>query len=172
MMPGFVICGTGGGEANVNGKVETRRKYRWILEISNMPNREWALLKSANRPKLSLGTLEQHHNQEHVWHMGKTKWNDLTMTFYDVEQQPDVSAGIFTWLQDANYNINAANPDHPSNYKKDATLRMLSHSGATTENWKLCHAWPYDVDWGGLDYSAEELCEIVVIMKYDRAQKQ
>ena len=103
--------------------------------------------------------------------MGKTSWNDLTLTFYDVEQQPDVSAGIFEWLQNDNYNINAATPNHPRTYKKDAELSLLAHTGNPTERWKLCNAWPYDVDWGNLDYTAEELCEIVVIMKYDRGQK-
>ena len=173
-MPGFIICGTGGHpETQANGKVETRRKYRYILNIPNMEGRPaaWAYVKTANRPKLTLGTLEQHHNQEKVWHEGKTTWNDLTCTFYDVESQPDVSQQIYTWLQNTTYNIPQALPYHPTDYKKDVLLKMLKHDGSTSEQWKYCHAWPYDIDWGNLDYTAEELCEITVIFKYDRAQK-
>lgn len=171
-MPGFNICGTGADRnTQVDGKVETRRRYRWVLVVDNMPQREWAYLKSANRPKLTLGQLDQHHNQEKIWHEGKTTWNDLTCSFYDVEEQPDVSQGIYTWLQDATYDIPGANARHPRDYKRDVKLRMLDHNGRTTESWKLCNAWPYDVDWGNVDYTAEELCEIAVVFKYDRAQK-
>lgn len=170
-MPGFQICGTGAGEAQANGKVETRRKYRWIMQITDMPGRAWAYLKSANRPKLTLGTIEQHHNQEKIWHEGKTSWNDLTCSFYDVEQQPDVSDSIYQWLGQSTYDITGATPQHPVVYKKDLTLRMLDHNGGTTETWKYCHAWPFDVDWGNVDYTAEDLCEVAVVFKYDRAQK-
>lgn len=169
-MPGFNICGTGAGEANADGRVETRRKYRWIM-VLDMPDRAWAYLKSTNRPKITLGTKEQHHNQEQIWHVGKTTWNDLTCTFYDVESQPDVSQTIYKWLQNSTYDIPGANAHHPRDYKKDVTLRMLDHSGKTTENWKMCNAWPYDIDWGGVDYTSDDLCEVAVVFKYDRAQK-
>lgn len=177
-MPGFNICGTGAqSETRANGKIETRRKYRWVLQIDKLGNRAWAYAKTANRPKMSLGTIEQHHNQEKIWHMGKTTWNDLTVTFYDIEQQPDMSKEIFDWLNKNAYSVNQANAHHPSfgggAYKQDVSLKMLDHLGspAGTDNWKYCNAWPYDVDWGGLDYSADDLCEITAIIKYDRAQK-
>ena len=172
-MPGFIICGTGGqAETQTNGRVETRRKYRWIMNITNMQQRAWAYLKTANRPKMTLGTIDQHHNQEKIWHEGKTSWNDLTCSFYDVEQQPDVSQVIYSWLGTTTYNITGANAFHPSVYKKNIELSMLDASGNTkTESWRYCNAWPYDVDWGNLDYSSEELCEVAVVFKYDRAQK-
>jgi hypothetical protein len=173
-MPGFMICGTGAHpETQTDGRVETRRKYRWILQIPNMTGRPsaWAYLKAANRPKLTLGQIDQWHNQEHIWHEGKTVWNDLTCTFYDVESQPDVSQDIYAWLGQATYDIPNANPQHPRTYKNDVLLKMLKHDGSTSEQWKYCNAWPYDVDWGNLDYTSEELCEVAVIFKYDRAQK-
>lgn len=171
-MPGFVICGTGAdAQASVSGTVETRRKYRWVLRVNSMTDRAWVYLKSANRPKLTLGTIEQHHNQEKIWHEGKTTWNDLTCSFYDVEQ-PDVSASIYSWLATTTYDITNANARNPSLYKKDVNVEMYAAGGeGPTENWKYCNAWPFDVDWGNLDYTAEELCEIAVVFKYDRAQK-
>jgi len=171
-MPGFIICGTGGQqETQANGKVETRRKYRWIMNVPDLGGRAWAYLKTANRPKMTLGTIEQHHNQEKIWHEGKTTWNDLTCSFYDVEDQPDVSQSIYAWLGATTYGITEALPYHPRDYKKDVTVKMLKHDGSTSENWKYCHAWPFDVDWGNLDYTAEDLCEVAVVFKYDRAQK-
>src|SRR5512137_54621 len=99
-MPGFMICQSGSdSSAPVVGNVEAKRKYRWVLRITNMAGaggiQPWAYLKSANRPKLTLGTIEQHHNQEKIWHEGKTTWNDLTCTFYDIENQPNVSKEIY-----------------------------------------------------------------------------
>lgn len=171
-MPGFNICATGAHPiTQADGKVETRRRYRYILNVPEMPNRAWAYVKTANRPKLTLGTLEQHHNQEKIWHEGKTTWNDLTCSFYDVEDQPDVSQSIYQWLGQTTYGIPDALPFHPQTYKKDVILQVLKHDGSPNEQWKYCHAWPYDVDWGNLDYTAEELCEVAVVFKYDRAQK-
>ena len=171
-MPGFNIGGTGAHpETQADGRVETRRKYRYILNVTELGGRAWAYVKTANRPKLSLGTIEQHHNQEKIWHEGKTSWNDLTCTFYDVESQPDVSQEIYAWLEKTTYSIPEAKPYHPRDYKKDVLLKMIKHDGSTSEQWKYLHAWPFDVDWGGLDYAGEDLCEVTVVFKYDRAQK-
>ena len=170
-MPGFNIGSTGAGEAQADGRVEVRRKYRWILDIPKIGGRAWAYVKSANRPKMTLGQIEQHHNQEKIWHEGKTAWNDLTCVFYDVENQPDVSKEIYDWLGATTYDIPGANAFHPRNYKNTLTLKTLQAGGEANETWRYYHAWPYDVDWGGLDYSAEELCEVTAIFKYDRAQK-
>jgi len=170
-MPGFNICGTGAlTETNVDGKVEIRRNYRWYMQVSSMTGKEWAYLKKANRPNMKLGTLEQYHNQEKIWHMGQTTWEDLSCTFYDIEK-PDVSKGIYEWLKSTTYGINEALPLKPSEYKKDVEVHMLDNAGAKTESWKYCHAWPFDVKWNELDYSSEAVMEIDVVFKFDRAQK-
>lgn len=168
-MPGFNICGSGAGEAAISGKVEVRRNYRWMLNLVDMP--AWAYVKSANRPKLTLGVIDQHHNQEKIAHEGKTSWEDLTCTFYDVEDQPDTSKSIYEWLEKSTYDIKQANAQHPRVYKKDFILRMLRHDGSTSEQWKYCNAWPFSIDWGGVDYSAEEICMVAVTFKYDRAMR-
>lgn len=177
-MPGFVIGGTG-GYAGINnsadGKVETRRAYRWIFEVlESMPDQGANLvyLKTANRPELTLGQLDQHHNQEKVWHVGKTEWNDLSMSWYDVEN-PDVSDAIYDWLEAAVYSIPGATPQHPSTYKKQARLTVLNHEGniQASERWTLWHCWPYRINWNTLDYSNEALLEIEASCKYDRATK-
>ena len=169
-MPGFNIGGSGSPNLQVDGKAEVRRGYRWIFEI-DVPQRSWVYLQSANRPKMTLGTPEQHHNQEKIWHVGKTTWNDITLTFYDVETPIDASKAIYDWLLTSTYDIPNANAFHPRTYKKDATLSMLDHMGSPNEQWMIYHAWPHDVDWGALDYASEEIAKVVTILKYDRAVK-
>lgn len=170
-MPGFNIGGSGG---DPNGKVETRRSYRWRFTTIEDPNADQGLvyLKSASRPRISFeGPIEQHHQQERIYHIGKTQWDTITMAWYDVEQDPDVSAIIYQWLENSTYNISEANPEHPSVYKKNAKLEMLNHLGSATESWTLLHSWPLNVNWNGLDYETNNLMLIETELRYDRAIK-
>jgi len=59
----------------------------------------------------------------------------------------------------------------PVNYKKQATLEMIGAAGNTTETWTMCNAWPKEVNWGDLDYTATDIVTIEATLRYDRAMK-
>jgi hypothetical protein len=169
-MPGFKICGKGDGPNHVS---EVRRKHRWLFKtFENMVTPQVLLvLKAATRPQFDLEQPEMHHNQEVIYYAGKQKWEPCKLSWYDVEQDPDVSKAIYEWLQKF-INLDTANVEVPNTYKKLAELSMVNGQGESKETWKMCGAWPASINWGDLDYSNTELQMIEVTIRYDRATRE
>lgn len=171
-MPGFNICGTGNGPA---ATIETRRKHRWMFATlgrgsGQFSSAELLVLQSAQRPQFKFEEPEMHHNQEVARFAGKQDWEPCTLTWYDTEQNPDVSAGVYAWLQSV-VDFPSANVNLPSVYKKQATLQMVNGQGSPNETWLMCNTWPKEVNWGDLDYTDTEIATIEATMRYDRALK-
>ena len=180
-MPGFIINGQSGAEDGLdqqpNGRVEVKRTYRWtfmLLETSGGGGeyaKSFVYLQEARRPTWSHGTLEQKHNQEQIWHIGQTTWDDLELKWYDAEQEPDVCKAIYDWMDSTVYQIPVATPAHPRDYKKTSGLNMLDHAGRTIESWQFYNSWPFKVSTDNLSYTSANLMTISLTLKYDRATK-
>ena len=177
-MPGFSISG---GEAAVVGEtptsntIETRRKHRWVFitladQVRPQVRGILLLLKSASRPKFALEEPEMHHNQEKVYFAGKQSWETVTLTWYDGEQDPDVSENMWDWVNNV-VDIPAVTVDTPAGYKRTAQLAMLDGAGSATETWALFGCWPKEINWGDLDYTDTEIATVEVVMRYDRAER-
>jgi len=167
-MPGFNICGTGNGPA---ANLETRRKHRWVFRTLGSVNPAALLvLQSASRPNFKFAEPEMHHDQEVAYFAGKQTWEPVSMKWYDVEQNPDVSDTIYQWLRTV-VDLPTATVYAPSVYKQQATLEMVGAAGNTTETWIMCNAWPKEVNWGDLDYTATDIVTIEATLRYDRAIK-
>ena len=167
-MPGFNICGTGSGPAS---NLETRRKHRWVFRtLGTVPANALLVLQSASRPNFKFAEPEMHHDQEVAYFAGKQTWEPVSMKWYDVEQDPDVSDTIYTWLNTV-CTLTTATVNAPQAYKRQATLEMIGAAGNTTETWTMCNAWPKEVNWGDLDYTATDISTIEATMRYDRAMK-
>lgn len=179
-MPGFTISGleVGGVGANPPSLSEVRRTHRWVFEtLGYLTDRKVMLvLKSASRPSFQFDEPSMHHNQEEVFFAGKHKWEPLSLTFYDVEQAPDVSAAIYQWLGSVItidrvcVRAPGASGGIGSGYKdKLASLKMVDGCGKATEEWKIYNGWPQSVNWNSLDYTSSDLQLIEVKYRFDRA---
>lgn len=171
-MPGFNICGTGNGPS---AQIEIRRKHRWLYNVIERGNgrfseAELLVLLSASRPAFKFEQPEMHHNQEVAYFAGKQSWEPITLKWYDSEQNPDVSSGIYIWLESVS-NLPTANVNPPSYYKRSASMSMVDGSGQPTETWQICNGWPAQVNWGEGDYSQTDLATIEATMRFDRAYR-
>ncbi len=172
-MPGFNIGGCGGNQTS--NLVEPRRTHRWLFTTIGKGNGQFSraellLLKTASRPKFKFEEAKMSHNQEDVYYAGRQSWDPIEMTWYDIEQNPDVSLGIYQWLGSV-VNLCNVHVAHPSQYKRTAVLGTLDGIGRNTEEWTMYGTWPMEVDWKGLDYSSTEIQTIVAKMRYDRAMR-
>lgn len=170
-MPGFRILG---GEQGPVSLAEVRRTHRWVFEaIGHLKERQVLLvLKSASRPTFQFEEPAMHHNQEQIYFAGKHTWEAMSLSWYDVEQAPDVSDNIYNWLKHC-INLEDMWVAPPSAYKdQEAILRMTDGRGQATEEWTMHHGWPQSVNWNALDYSSTELQLIEVKYRYDRATKK
>ncbi|MEE8578019.1 MAG: phage tail protein [candidate division Zixibacteria bacterium] len=168
-MPGFKINNQGEGPSST---AEVRRTHRWLWETLNdqVGQEVLVVLKSASRPVFNFEEPVMHHNQEQVYFAGKQNWEPISMSWYDVEQAPDVSAAMYDWLQTV-VTINEANVAPPQDYKKTSSLNMIDGEGTTTETWKMYNGWPQNTNWGALDYTSTELQLIEVKYRFDRAER-
>ena len=171
-MPGFQICGRG-GNGQPSNTVETRRPSRWkFLALSPAIDTSVLLhLASASRPSIKFEEDVMHHQQERAYFAGLHTFNDITISFYDVQNGPDMSAQMYRWVGSV-LDLNNVNVDVPVNYKRDAKLAMLDGFGNPTEIWSLCGTWPVSTNWKDLDYSKSDICQIEVTIRFDRATRE
>lgn len=176
-MPGFNIGGGGGGNEPSN-VTETRRKHRWLFEVVGPIQREALLfLKSASRPNFKYEEPVMHHDQEQAYFAGKQSWDPITLTWYDAEQNPNVSEQVHKWIQTVTTSGLAAQGGQvqvatPREYKKEAKLTSTDGKGTDSERWTLKGVWPQQVDFQDLDYTNTEIQLVTVTMRYDRAIKE
>lgn len=176
-MPGFTACGQGftGFGGQPSNVLESRRNHRWVFTTigrgqGTFTQKELLVLKTASRPKFTFKPAEMHHNQEVSKFAGKQEWEPIELSWYDIEQDPDVSKGLYHWLETV-VHLNTANVSHPRFYKRQASLAMIDGMGVPTETWSICGSWPESVDWGKLDYQNNELSVITAKMTFDRAMR-
>lgn len=174
-MPGFNLGGVGGGysAAGPSFTTETRRKHRWVFVSlgrgqGTFAQEELLLLQSASRPSFKFEEPEMHHNQEVARFAGKQDWEPITLVWYDAEQNPDVSRGLYLWIESV-VNMVSIQVNAPVNYKRSGELAMINGAGATTEQWSLAGTWPSACNWQELDYTSTEIQTIEATMRFDRA---
>lgn len=176
-MPGFNINQYLGG-VNSNAPAhtfETRRKHRWIFESLGLGTDYWRpnellVLRTASRPSFKFNTADMHHNQEVVYFAGKQEWDPINLTWYDVEQNPNISKRLYNWLESVVTLAGGNLPvQAPSVYKRDAVLSMINGVGTPSESWNMVGTWPESLNWQDLDYSASEIMTCDATMRYDRA---
>ena len=174
-MPGFNIAQLGGGYSAQGpaNTVEIRRKHRWVFEslgrgVGTFSQTELLLLQSASRPSFKFEEPEMHHNQEVARFAGKQDWDPITLVWYDCEQQPDISRGIYHWIETV-VNMTTIAVAHPRFYKREASLLMLDGTGQSNEQWRLFGTWPSASNLGELDYTSTDLMTCEATMRFDRA---
>jgi hypothetical protein len=160
--------------SNVN--TDPKRRFRFILQAGNIP--VWTV-KTASKPRVSIGTVEHQFLNHTFKYPGRVTWDNITMTLVD-PVDPDLS---FTFLQ----KLRRSGYDYPTSpnvrntiNKADATgpqgiagvsIAQIDADGEEIEKWKLTNPFIVSIDFGGgLDYSAEEMNEISVEMAYDWAE--
>ena len=109
-----------------------------------------------------------HHNQEVARFAGKQDWEPVSLVWYDEEQSPDISMGVYAWIETV-VNMHSIAVAHPRFYKMTAALSMLDGSGQTTETWTMLGTWPENCNFQELDYTSTELQTLEATMRYDRA---
>jgi hypothetical protein len=175
-MPGFNIANIGGNNFGANAPshiMETRRSYRWYFETlgrgaGNWTAKELLVLQKAKRPSFKYSELTMDHQQEKVYYAGKQEWESISLTWYDIEQDPNISAGLYAWLETV-CNLKSIQVNHPKNYKTNATLKLVNGIGTVNETWNMYGCWPVTFNWQELDYSNDAILTCEATMRYDRA---
>ena len=98
---------------------------------------------------------------------GKSSWNSIAITIYDAIV-PSAAQSIMEWVR-LHHESATGRDGYSSLYKKDLKLSQLSPLGEVIEQWVIYGAYLQEVNFGSLDWSAEDVVMIDATLNYDWA---
>jgi hypothetical protein len=149
--------------------LEPKRQNRWMMEFPSelgMDNMEW-VVQTSSRPKLSISETEIPYMNTSTWVAGRSIWENMEVTFIDCIG-PSTSQKIMDWVRMC-IEHTTGRMGYATNYKKTIILKMLDPAGQIVEKWTLNGCFITAADFGGLDMSTDDLAEVSVTLRYDRA---
>lgn len=146
---------------------EPKKQNRFILRFpSSLGINEW-FVTSTKRPSINIGEVEIPFLNTSTWVAGRFTWNSIDVTFKD-PIGPSAAQALMEWVRLHAESV-TGRMGYASGYKKDIELEMLDPTGVVVEKWILQGTQlSGDVDFGTLDYSAEDIAEITATLRMDR----
>jgi hypothetical protein len=159
--------------SNVN--TDPKRRFRFVLAMGNIPI--WTV-KTANKPKANISTVEHQFINHTFKYPGRVTWDNITVSLVD-PIEPDLAKSFINALRDSGYEY-PVNPNLRGSISKERSvlnglggisIQQINSEGTPIETWALKNPWIVSIDFGGaLDYSADEMNEITVEIAYDWAE--
>jgi hypothetical protein len=158
-----------------------KRKYQFLLNIAGIPT---AVVKSVERPTVTIGQAEHKFLAHKFKYPGQVEWNDLKIEITDWIDL-DASKILMAVIKNSGYVLpsdfdpNPASPNYQNRTpsKRNAinslgivTIQTTDEDGNTVENWKLHNVWIKSVAFDQASYDAEDLLAITIDLAYDWAE--
>ena len=145
---------------------EPKKQNRFILRFpSSLGINEWFVI-TASRPKIAIGEVEIPFLNTSTWVAGRFTWDAIDVTFKD-PIGPSAAQALMEWVRLHAESV-TGRMGYAAGYKKDIELEMLDPTGVVVEKWILQVSMLTNVDFGSLDYSAEDIAEITATIRMDR----
>lgn len=162
---------------------EPKRNYRWVVRFGGNTSLVQAIsfaLKKVDKPKASIKETSHAYLNHKFYYPGRLEWETINMTFASVTQ-PDATAVLDAITQFAGYGV----PNDVSPESQLATLGknkfgaalgrtidivQVDANGLDIEVWQLTNPFFTSIQYGGLDYSSEDIVEIQTTVRYDWAR--
>jgi hypothetical protein len=148
-------------------KFEPKQKHRWILAIEGL---DAYLITTAKRPSMETAEIEIPWINATRYVAGRTTFGTLEVTLKD-PIAPSGAQQVMEWLRLV-YESVSGRSGYADFYKRDLQLKLLDPVGTVVELWDVKGAFPTSIDFGDLDYSASELVQISLTLRFDNAVLQ
>jgi hypothetical protein len=144
---------------------EPKYQHRFIMSMTDgIPSH---LIKASAKPTLENGEITLDHINVKRKIKGKSMWNSIAITIYDAIV-PSAAQAVMQWVR-LHHESATGRDGYSSQYKKDITLQQLSGLGEVIEEWTLYGCYLQSVNFGSLDWSAEDVVTIDATLNYDYA---
>ena len=145
---------------------EPKYQHRFVMSFAEdgIPSH---LIKASAKPTIENGEIVLDHINVKRKIKGKSVWNSIAITIYDAIV-PSASQAVMQWIRLHHESANGRD-GYSSQYKKDITLQQLSGLGEVIEEWTLYGCYLQTVNFGTLDWSAEDVVTIEATLNYDYA---
>jgi hypothetical protein len=162
-----------------------KRKFRWTFAVSDICGGKYNIgsqyVKVANRPSITFDETEINYLQGKMFIPGKATFETISVTYYDVHQNTDSSIlNLYNWIatvydflgpQGTVFNPRmSAYANGDGGYGGTGVLTLYDGGGNSLEEWKLSQCWPQSVNFGDLDYSSSDECNIELTLRYTFAK--
>lgn len=164
---------------------ETFRKYRYSVQIFDLFNgvSPTIYLETCTRPKVEFDKITIHNGQDEIYRPGKSRWQPITMTFYEAvygkqKGSFQVAEAIYQWYSRlvARFNNetrgNYSSIRRASDYEKNMQIAIEDGYGRALRRYNLYGCWPTSVSPDELSYSTSDLSRIEVEVCYNRATEE
>ena len=151
----------------IPNKFEPKRKNRWIFAIEGI---DAFILKTAARPSFTINEQEINFINAKRYVAGKMTFDTLSVTLHD-PIAPSGSQQVMEWIR-THYESVSGRAGYADFYKRDIQLKLLDPVGTVVEFWDIKGAFLTSIDFGGLDYSADDPTEISLSMRFDNCVLQ
>ena len=147
--------------------LEPKRKNRWVIEFPEELGFSQWMCQTAGRPKVTIGEVEIPYMNVSTWVAGRSTWETMDITFIDAIG-PSSAQKVMGWIRQC-VEHSTGRMGYAVNYKKPLTLKMLDPAGIEVEKWSIEGAFITNADFGDLDMSSEDLAELTITIRFDRA---
>ena len=178
-----------------NPGLEPKRQYRWVFSFGRATGNEEGLLPSyicrkVDKPTFNITETEHTFLNHKFYYPGRVEWQEVSLTIVD-PLGIDAANALQRIVEEAGYvnpsnltvgtagpgkapqgklqTISKANFASENGVIGQAYIQQLDAAGSIRETWTLNNAWIKSVDFGSLDYTADELVEITLQLRYDWA---
>ena len=143
---------------------EPKKQHQFVMAIADIPA---YLIKASAKPSITNGEVALDHINVKRYVKGKSAWNTITVSMYDAIV-PSGAQAVMEWVR-LHHESATGRDGYASMYKKDITLHSLSPVGEVIEEWQIKGAYLSEVNFGSLDWSAEDVVMIDATLNYDWA---
>lgn len=158
-----------------NSTLDPKRRYRFILNMGNIP--VW-VIKTANKPKVSVNSIEHVFLNHTFKYPGRATWDPISVTLVD-PLDPDMAKTMLDRFVASGYQY-PTDENKRGTISKNASVNQgliglsisqINGDGKIVETWELVNPWISSIDFGGaLDYTSDDMQEITLEIVYDFAK--
>ena len=163
---------------------DPKRQYRFVLLIPTPADTKKTAIpeftiKTVTKPKVSISSVPHMFLDHEFKYPGRVTWDPVSVTLVDPGgATQDMAFALMERLGLSGYKYpTTLDASKISLSKENATkstgqvqIQQLDAEGKIVEQWTLKNAFVTSLDFGGLDYSADDLSEITVEFTYDWAE--
>ena len=127
------------------------------------------LVKSFPLPSETTEVTTIDHFNQQIKLAGKTTFQNGSLVIHDaIEKDVEI---LFRKWRNMVYNASKGTVGYAADYKTDGIVTEYSPNGETFRRWKLIGCWPYDVNYGEMDYETGGYKDITAGIAYDWAYR-
>jgi len=146
---------------------EPLRKNRFIFRFPDeLGIQEW-WVSTGSRPKYTSTELEIPFLNTSTFVIGRFVWETIGVLFRD-PIGPSATQALMEWVRLHSESV-TGRQGYAAGYKKDVELEMLDPTGVVVQKWMLQGTQINDADFGTLDYSSNDIADINITFRFDRA---